>query len=203
LRSILISLIVSGMYFRTKIIKSTPLVQLVQSYRNAEGQPRQRVVASLGNVMIADDQQRLIARAVEMRLQGGQDLFESELSEEATAWVARIVALAGRSRGASTVVKSTCLDGVLLDEIETENVVQLGPQLVALKAWDELGFTPMLKALGMNASKIATAQLMISNRLIEPLSEWALIDWAHRTALPELLGTRITKTTKDRLYCTT
>ncbi len=39
----------------------------------------------------------------------------------------------------------------------------------------------------------ATAQLMVSNRLIEPLSEWALIDWSHRTALPELLGIRITK----------
>ena len=36
------------MYFRTKAIKGTPLVQLVESYRNAEGSPRQRVVASLG-----------------------------------------------------------------------------------------------------------------------------------------------------------
>jgi transposase len=190
------------MYFRTKTIKGTPLVQLVQSYRNEEGQPRQRVVASLGKLHIPEDQKRLIARAVEMRLQGGQDLFESELSEEAAAWVARIVPLAGRSKGASVSVKNTCIDGVLLDEIETENVVQLGPQLVALKAWDALGFTPMLEALGMNASRIATAQLMISNRLIKPLSEWALIDWAHRTALPELLGTRIAKTTKDRLYHT-
>ena len=188
------------MYFRTKIIKGTPLVQLVQSYRNEEGLPRQRVVASLGNALIPDEQQRLIARAVEMRLQGGQDLFESELPEEAAAWVARIVPLAGRSKGASVSVRNTCVDGVLSDEIETDIVVQLGPQLVALKAWDELGFTPMLEALGMNASKIATAQLMVSNRLIKPLSEWALIDWAHRTALPELLGTRITKTTKDRLY---
>ena len=188
------------MYFRTKIIKGTPLVQLVQSYRNEERQPRQRVVASLGNAQIPDELKRPVARAVEMRLHGGQDLFQSELSEEAAAWVARIVPLAGRSKGAYTPVKNTSTDGVLLDEIETENVVQLGPQLLALKAWEDLGFTSMLEALGMNASKIATAQLMICNRLIKPLSEWALIDWAHRTALPELLGTRITKTTKDRLY---
>jgi hypothetical protein len=44
--------------------------------------------------------------------------------------------------------------------------------------------------------------LLVANRLIEPLSEWALIDWAERTALPELLDIRITKTTKDRLYHT-
>jgi transposase len=60
----------------------------------------------------------------------------------------------------------------------------------------------MLASLGMNPSRIATAQLLVANRLIEPLSEWALIDWAQRTALPELLGVNITKSTKDRLYHT-
>jgi transposase len=54
----------------------------------------------------------------------------------------------------------------------------------------------------MNPSIITTAQLMVSNRLIEPLSEWALIDWSHRTALPELHENRLTKTAKDRLYRT-
>jgi hypothetical protein len=48
----------------------------------------------------------------------------------------------------------------------------------------------MLETLGMNPSAIATAQLMVSNCLIEPLSEWALIDWSYRTALPELLDIR-------------
>jgi len=38
---------VAPVYFRTKIIKGTPLVQLVESFRNEEGQPRQLVVASL------------------------------------------------------------------------------------------------------------------------------------------------------------
>lgn len=60
----------------------------------------------------------------------------------------------------------------------------------------------MLEALGMNPGAIAAAQLMVSNSLIEPLSEWALIDWSHRTALPELLDIRLTKSAKDRLYRT-
>ena len=38
------------------------------------------------------------------------------------------------------------------------------------------------------------------SRLIEPSSEWALIDWAERTALPEMLGLRVTQSGKDRLY---
>ena len=89
---------------------------------------------------------------------------------------------------------------MLVDQIETENVVGFGPELVALEAWNALGLTSVLKETGMPEKQIATAQLMVANRLIEPLSEWALIDWAERTALPELLDLRITKTTKDRLY---
>ena len=81
-------------------------------------------------------------------------------------------------------------------------MVELGPELVALKAWEELGLTPMLASLGMNPSRIATAQLLVANRFIEPLSEWALIDWAEHTALPELLESNITNRTKDRLYLT-
>jgi transposase len=189
------------MYFRTKTIKGSQLVQLVHSYRNSDGLPRQRVIASLGDAKLPEAEKPLIASAVERRIHGEGDFFDSSLSPAASAWVDRIVRLAGRSKAAKPVPQTT-VDGVLLDSIETTDVVELGPELVAFKAWEELGFTPMLAALGMNPSTIATAQLMVSNRLIEPLSEWALIDWSHRTALPELLDIRLTKTAKDRLYRT-
>ena len=189
------------MFFRTKSIKGTPLVQLVESFRNAEGLPRQRVVASLGDVAIPEDRRRAIAKAVERQLCGNTDFFESDLDQESAEWVTRITRIAGRSKSASHV-PATSVDGVIIDEIQTSNVVQLGPQLVALKAWDELNLTALLESCGMKSPAIATAQLMVSNRLIEPLSEWALIDWSERTALPELLETRITKSSKDRLYRT-
>jgi transposase len=189
------------MFFRTKLIKGTPLVQLVHSYRNDEGLPRQRVLVSLGAADIPDGEKHNIARAVEQYLDGTQDLLDSDLSQEASVWVARIVPLLGRSKAAKPPTGPT-VDGVILNKVDTSDNVQLGPQLVALQAWKALGFTPMLEELGLNASRIATAQLMVSNRLIAPLSEWALIDWAQRTALPEILGVRPTKTTKDRLYHT-
>jgi hypothetical protein len=61
--------------------------------------------------------------------------------------------------------------------------VELRPELFALKACEDLRFTPMLETLGMNPSAIATAQLMVSNCLIEPLSEWALIP-TRKTEIP-------------------
>ena len=189
------------MFFRTKTVKGTALVQLVESFRNAEGQPRQRVVASLGDASVPEAEKHRIARVVENHLSGNGDLLGPDLSEEAAAWVTRILQLLGRSKSARPVVAAK-VDGVLIDRIATENVVELGPQLVALAAWNELGLSDALDQAGLNASQIATAQLLVANRLIEPLSEWALIDWSARTALPELLGLRVTKSTKDRLYHT-
>ncbi len=188
------------MYFRTKTIKRTPLLQLIQSYRNEEGQPRQRVVASLGDAKLPDDEKTLIAKAVELQLKGEPELGSLMLSEQGIAWVDRIVRIAATSKGGFAKMEQDTVDGVLVDQIETENIVELGPELVALKAWDELDLSKALAEAGMNPSQIATAQLMVSNRLITPLSEWALIDWSTRTALPELLGTSITKTAKNRLY---
>ena len=189
------------MYFRTKTIKGSSLLQLVQSYRNDEGQPRQRVVASLGDANIPVSEQKRIARAIEDHLDGQSDLFDSTLSEEAVGWVKRILQIIGRSKSARPA-RIDKVDGVLVDHIATENVVQLGPQLVARAAWRELGFDKILQDAGLNSAQAATAQLLVANRLIEPLSEWALIDWAERTALPEMLNIRVTKTTKDRLYHT-
>lgn len=188
------------MFFRTKLIKGTPLLQLVEAYRNAEGQPRQRVVASLGNTTLPAGDPRLFAKAVEEQIKGQDGLLEGALTDEAAAWVVHVASLAKRSKGATQTVGGTVIDGVLLDEIQTQQVVELGPQLVAMQAWEALDFTQMLGNLGMNPTAIATAQVMVANRLIEPLSDWALIDWAQRTALPELLDVRLSPTTKDRLY---
>jgi len=189
------------MYFRTKTVKGTPLLQLVESYRNPEGLPRQRVVASLGDAKIPETEQKIIARAVVDQLNGHSDLFDPSLSEEAADWVKRILQVIQRSKSARPT-DSDKVDGVLVDRVATENVVQLGPQLVARAAWGELGLDRILRDAGLNPAQTATAQLLVANRLIEPLSEWALIDWAERTALPELLDIRVTKTTKDRLYHT-
>lgn len=187
------------MFFRTKTIKGASLLQLVESYRNAEGQPRQRVIASLGDARLPEGEEAAIARAVRGHLLGQSELLPLELSGPAAGWVRHILQVAGRSKSARPVGEET-LDGVIVERVQSENVVQLGPQLVALAAWDRLGLGPMLKESGLNPSQIATAQLLVCSRLIEPSSEWALIDWAERTALPEMLALRVTKTTKDRLY---
>src|SRR6056297_779265 len=151
------------MYFRTKTVSGTALVQLVQSYRNAEGQPRQRVIASLGDAKLPDAHKRMIADAVERRLSGQSDwMEEDELSTEASVWVSRIVQLARSSKGGNQSLEGASVDGVLVDKVETQDVVQLGPQLVAAKAWEALGLSALLEELGMNPSSVATAELLVA-----------------------------------------
>ena len=41
------------MFFRLKHSKSGQVLQLLESYRNQEGQPRQRVVVSLGDAALS------------------------------------------------------------------------------------------------------------------------------------------------------
>jgi hypothetical protein len=54
-------------FFRTKTIKGSKLVQLVESYRNQEGQPRQRLIISLGDAQLPDPEQVLIYQHLGIR----------------------------------------------------------------------------------------------------------------------------------------
>ena len=58
------------MYFRTKRIKNTMQLQLIESFRDGEGRPRQRIVASLGGGQLPPGRERTIARSVEWQLRG-------------------------------------------------------------------------------------------------------------------------------------
>ena len=190
------------MFFREKLVKQTRLIQLVESYRDSEGRPRQRIVASLGDASLPEGSARRIARCVQGRLEGQRALFDVPLHADEAEWVDRIVKLAERTRSAQQQRGSETLDGVLAAEIETVNVVEFGPELAGMAAWNALGLSAKLSELGLNRRAVSMAQAMVINRLVEPLSEWALIDWLEHTGLPECLNVRVTKSTKDRLYKT-
>jgi len=190
------------MFFREKKIKNSRLTQLVESYRDSEGRPRQRILASLGDAKLSADMRRRIVLCVRQRLQGQRDLFDVKLRPVEAEWVDRVVKIVERTRSLQPERRAQTLDGVVADNVETINVVEFGPELVGMAAWQALGLTKKLSELGMNRRAVAIAQSMVINRLVEPLSEWALIAWLEHTALPECLNVRVTKTTKDRLYKT-
>lgn len=63
------------MFFRLKRSPSGQVLQLIESYRNNQGKPRQRVVVSLGDAAISRPDWKPIAKAVEKHLYGIVELL--------------------------------------------------------------------------------------------------------------------------------
>lgn len=203
------------MYFFRKKSASGATLQLLEAYRNGDGQPRTRVVASLGDVDYDEETRSAVAREVEDRLYERESLFPA--TGKAAEIADRVVGLV-RSRnrwrplsGSTATAPDTggkreraiVVDGVLVDAATTENSVSLGPELVALQAWRELGMDERLRTLKFNAAQVRAACSQVVGRLTRPGSERALQGMVlPASALPELLEDVAlpTPTSLDRLY---
>jgi len=194
------------MFFRRKNSPSGRVLQLLESYRNPHGQPRQRVVLSLGDAPLAAEDWKGVAAAVSDRLYGQAPLLARELSATAQPWVDSITRRVMREarwlplRPARSDPQAESLDGVLVDQVTHSQSAVLGPVLVGKHAWDALRLPEALSALGFNPTQQALAAAAVINRLVEPLSEHALREWLGSTALPELLGEGILKGDPNRFY---
>ena len=83
------------MFFRRKSGPSGIKWQLVESFRNEEGLPRQRIVISSGNASLPEKDLEIIAKILERKLSRPNDFFSHEqemvpLSETTTNWIDRI-----------------------------------------------------------------------------------------------------------------
>ena len=81
------------MFFRTKTTRSGKALQLVESYRNREGKPRQRIVVSLGDMQVPQGHRRELARLLEDALYGGRQtyLIAPDTAVDMEKWVDYIV----------------------------------------------------------------------------------------------------------------
>ena len=199
------------MFFRCKQSPSGQCLQLLEAYRNAQGQPRHRVVVSLGDANIPQAERPLIARMIEQRLCGQPELAGTSqnnpgASELAEAIVKRIER-EGRWRSVPrpepkepATGQADGVDGVLVDQITHTHTTPLGPTLVALEAWRQLGMPALLESLGFNPAQAQAAAASVINRLVDPGSELALVDWLPDSSLPELMKMEIGPAGKDRFY---
>lgn len=204
------------MFLRTKTTPSGRVLQLVESFRNAEGRSRQRLVVSLGSLDIPREWRRQVSVMVEDRLYGRTPTNDLGLTYPArmAEWVdgiVRRVEREGRWRPLaprrSRCVTNDCglgeaIDGVLVDEVSHRHDTALGSILLPLHAWEILGMPELLQTLGFNEAQRKVASCLVINRLCEPLAEHAVPEWVHATSLPDLLGEDLLTGGKDRYYRT-
>lgn len=190
------------MYFRTKKTPSGTVLQLVESSRDSEGRPRQRLVVSLGDAAIDEDQRPLVAKAVEQKLLGIGDLLP--LPDSVQQWTEHITRLVRtQNRWAPPPAAAAPLssaEAVLLDHVTHDSTAMLGGVLIALDTWRRLDMERCLEQLDFNPSQRLSAAVNVINRLLDPVSENALADWVPTTALAELLGEAALRSPRDRYY---
>ena len=124
------------MFFRCKQSPSGRCLQLLESYRNAQSEPRHRVVVSLGDATIAEADRPRIARLVEQRLRGQTEL--QCVSDDAGTLgladsIAKRIEREGRwrpvpARGCPgpSAGPGVVLEGVLADQITHTHTTPLG-----------------------------------------------------------------------------
>ncbi len=199
------------MFFRTKKSNTGKALQLLESYRNAEGKPRHRVVVSVGDVAIAAEERAIIAKAVESKLYGREEFLPSNYSKTVQDWVDLIVRRVDKQgrwrprslpKGASDGVRAVeeVIDGVIADKVEHADYVELGPELIGLTAWESLGMPQELRRLGFNDAQSHAVAVSVINRLVDPVRENALDTWLRQTALPEIIGDDVLRKGRDRFY---
>lgn len=199
------------MYFYVKRSRSSDVIQLLESYRDAAGRATNRVVVSLGNAKIPKALRDGIAASVEAKLYGQLELFPP--AEETAYWVDQIVKkverqgrwlpLADKAIGQGEIDPdwgdSEIVDGVLIDGIQHAHETTLGPELVGLHAWKQLKMDPLLAALGFNPAQAMAATVSVINRLVAPVSEHGLLKWLPTSSLADLLGEDVYRG-EDRYY---
>ena len=209
------------MFFRKKSTPKGFSWQLVRSYRDQAGRPRQRVLASLGSVILPPKELKTMAKAIERALCDRASLFSDEidpihLSSEAAYWADRVYrqivrddrfAYSQRVTPSGTAKPShypTTPDArpesVFIDQIEHTHDAQLGPLLVAKAAWEQLELSQCLREIGFKDSQITAAAASIMSRLVYPSSEYAMAQWIPTTAMPELLGDAVLDLDHQHFY---
>jgi transposase len=188
------------MFFARKTSPSGQTLQLLESYRDDEGKPRHRVVVSLGDVDIPLALWRVVSDAVELGLTGQGALFG--LDPAAAEWVDWVLhRVEGREQYRK---RHRCgpayIDGVLIDGLEHTRHTSLGPELLGLHAWDQLGMPDLLEVLGFNRAQRDAAAVSVINRLSFPVSESGLATWAKTSSLVDLLGEHVARARRDRFY---
>ena len=77
---------------------------------------------------------------------------------------------------------------IIVDEVDTEEVLTVGGERVALAALAELGFADLLEEMGLSERYVKIACALVAGRMLSPGSELHTHEWMHtESAILELL----------------
>ena len=179
--------------------------RLVESIRTEKG-PRQRIVMYLGEVTLEKSKWRALAKILEAKLSGQQELFEADESisvaaDNAYEFYDQYKKLKADKQNRKEQQEIVPVDIATISHTDCRS---LGPELVGHHAWQSMGFNEILKQCGLTAKQRALAEATVVGRLVAPGSDLSTWRWlSKQTALPELLSYSLGNVGKDSIYETT
>jgi transposase len=169
---------------------------LVESVATPNG-PRHKVVCSLGPLDPGPQEDWLaLAHKIDSSLRG-QRSFQSDPSVDGVVETIqrRKTAPVDHTDQAPGEVLSVCTE-----RVSVENAREAGPVHVAHQMWKRLGIGEVLAGAGLSSRARLLSEVMTINRLVAPLSEYAMPDWIRRTALADILQTNFDSLADEALY---
>lgn len=178
---------------------------LVESVLTPVG-PRHRTICNLGKMDPGPKEEWLeLAERIQAALGGQDGLFPDARVDQAVRRV--------RERQARTSVSEPEAESPMTGEmaipdtltvkpsgVRTQDLREAGPLHVGHQMWQRLQLDAILKAAKLAAPVRQLTEVMTLNRLVHPCSELAMVDWAKRVAVADILGVDTEKLNEDRFY---
>ena len=178
---------------------------LVESVNTAAG-PRHKVICNLGHMDPGPKEEWLdLADRIQAALAGQPSLFPDSRVEDAVRLYRTRQAKLNQAEAAAEepLVGETAVPEVVAVKpagVQIQDVREVGPLHVAHQLWQRLEMDAALKTVGLSVPARQLTEVMTLNRLIEPASELAMVEWAGRVALSDVLGTDVAKLNEDKFY---
>ena len=195
------------MYFKAsfrynqKTEKTDWYYRLVESYRNALDEVRQRTILSVGFLdELTGDQIDLVQEGLNNRIKGQTNLFkDSKADEYIELLYNRLIQENKIDAGSKDVSKD--YDTIDLNSIKNKQVREIGSEWMSLQVAKTLEIESFLESRNWNKEDIALAMTHLISRAVYPASELKTVRFMQEnSAICELTGCDPLKITKDKLY---
>ena len=177
--------------------------RLVESYRNENGDPRQRTIMHLGTIDLPENRWKELAFLLEQRYLGQQSFTSrsADLEQLADDLYARAEFAQAKPVAEQKAKDERDLVTVDLNSVRTGQSRSLGPELAIQTVWDDLGLADLLRQNHFSERQVSVAQALVFGKLIEPGSELSTWRWfQEKTALVEMTPEDISGLGKDSFY---
>ena len=178
---------------------------LVESVNTPAG-PRHKVICNLGHMDPGPKEEWLdLADRIQAALGGQPSLLPDPRVEDAVRRVrtrqakqSQLEVAAEEPLAGETAVPEVV--PVKTSGVQIQDIREVGPLHVGHQIWQRLELDAVLKAVGLSNRARQLTEVMTLNRLIHPASELAMVDWAGRVAIADVLATDPSKLNEDKFY---